>query len=101
MYNRFRELIQAQQIVELLYASILEEEEEEGKRRNLYGQHATQLVFVHVGGQGDGGEVDDGGGGDDDGDEVEVVDGNGCAIAGQVFMETCKITILKSFDGKI
>ena len=100
MFNRFRELIQAQQIVELLQASILEEEEER-KRRNLYGQHATELVFVHVGGEGDGGEVDDGGGGDDDSDEVEVVDGNGCAIVGQVFVETCKIIILKTFNDNI
>ena len=95
MFNRFRELIQAQQIVELLQASILEEEEE-GKRHNLYGQHATQLVFVHVGGG-----VDDGGGKDDDSNEVEVVDGNGCAIVGQVFVETCKIIILKTFNDNI
>ena len=61
----------------------------------MYSQHATEMVFVHVGGEGD-----DGGGGDDDSDEVEVVDGNGCAIVGQVFMETWKI-ILKIFYGKI
>ena len=57
-------LIETQQIVKLQKS--LSEEEEEGKRHDLYRQHLSELVVVHVGG---------GGCGEDDGDEVEVVEG--------------------------